>query len=74
MADGTVFAFKDPDAINRTDLMAADPSKPLETLSLILVDEEYAAFSFSTRDDIDCYFLEAVLERYLDHHNLATTV
>lgn len=69
MADGTVFTFRDPKAIQWTGLVAFDPTKPAQALSLVLGDEQYAAFS--QRDDVDGYFLEAVFKKYMEHYRLA---
>lgn len=66
MADGTVFTFKDPAAIKRTG--GLDPTKPEQFFSLILGDDDRAAFS--KHPEVDGYFFEAILEKYKEHYGL----
>ena len=65
-ADGTVFTFKHPLTVKLTDLKAVDHTKPLQALSLILGTEQCAALS--KHPDVDGYFVEAALERYMEHY------
>ena len=66
MADGTAFTFKDPATIKRTG--ALDPAKPEQFFSLILGDDDRAAFF--KHPEIDGYFVDAILEKYLEHYGL----
>jgi hypothetical protein len=68
MADGTVFTFKDPKAIQFSGLLLFDPRFPARSLRAILGDDEFDAFA--ARDDVDGYFLEAVFARYAAHYGI----
>ena len=68
MEDGTVFTFKEPQAISAAALLTFDPSQPVQVIRMALGDEE--AVRFLARPEADGYFLNAVFTRYMEHFKL----
>ena len=70
MADGTVYALQNPKALPVEQLMHFEDLSPLDQSKAIVADGKFN--EFSAHPEVDGYFFEAVLAKWIAHFGLGS--
>ena len=68
MGDGSVFTLQDPKALSLSTVLGLEEMPPLDQVRALIADDKF--HEFAARPDVDGYFFEALVKRYLDHYGL----
>lgn len=68
MDDGIVYTLQDPKAIKLDSLVNLESLPPIEQIKVIIADDKFE--EFAARPEVDGYFFEAVMKKYVAHYGL----
>ncbi len=70
MEDGTVYVLQDPKGIQLEAMIQLESLPPADQVAALIADDKFE--EFSKRPEVDGYFFEAVMSKYVGHYGLGT--